>query len=140
MNQVFHVDAPFDKSKRALILYSIACGRRVTTSDGGEYNCWHIGTANDGPGINGGLFNPKESIGRVNTFLAESLDNAPARMQSAGHLNVRQRHGLPGVGWFAYCTDTDGSLVRAMQAVRYGFRPMNNRQYFTSNVQRNKLV
>jgi len=83
---------------------------------------WLI-TTGDGPGIDGGLVprqgpEPTENA-PVNAFPAtievDALDAATRRVQQAGGTVVVHKTAIPGVGWLAYCTDTEGNIFGLME-------------------------
>jgi predicted enzyme related to lactoylglutathione lyase len=76
-----------------------------------------IDTGNSGPGINGGL-SPREKPGEGTTNVIDvaSVDDAVRKVQSSGGKVTSAKHAVPGVGWLAYCTDTEGNEFGMLQA------------------------
>jgi predicted enzyme related to lactoylglutathione lyase len=52
----------------------------------------------------------------TNTIGVESVDAALATVKIAGGKLVMPKTPIPGVGYFAYCEDTEGNLFGVMQA------------------------
>jgi len=52
----------------------------------------------------------------VNTVDVESVDAAVAKIEKHGGKNVAPKMPIPGVGYLAYCTDTEGNVFGLMQA------------------------
>ncbi|HVW39822.1 MAG TPA: VOC family protein [Amycolatopsis sp.] len=83
---------------------------------------WLISTG-DGPGIDGGLVprqGPAPSDNApVNayptTMEVADLNAATRRVEQAGGSVVVPRTAIPGVGWLAYCTDTEGNIFGVME-------------------------
>ena len=51
----------------------------------------------------------------INTIGVPSVDDLSARIVSAGGQVISPKQAVPGVGWFAYCTDTEGDVFGIMQ-------------------------
>ena len=71
----------------------------------------------DGPrGIDGGLqqrMSPAQ--GTVNTIEVDSVDATVAAVAAKGGSLQMPKMAIPGVGWLAYCKDTEGNLFGVMQ-------------------------
>jgi hypothetical protein len=48
----------------------------------------------------------------VNTIGVESVDEFAAKVEASGGKVVLPKMAIPGVGWQAYCTDTEGNIFR----------------------------
>jgi predicted enzyme related to lactoylglutathione lyase len=78
---------------------------------------WMITTGPDSePGINGGLL-PREHPGQpcANTIGVLDLDASVAAVTSHGGKIALPKMAIPGIGWLAYCTDTEGHVFGMMQ-------------------------
>lgn len=115
MNRVIHFEVSADDPERAVRFYADVFGWRAKKWEGGDEDYWLIDTGSDGAGINGGLFKRKGPIGHVNTIDVASVDDAIAKVEAAGGSIAHPKHAIPGVGWFAYCKDTEGSVFGVMQ-------------------------
>jgi predicted enzyme related to lactoylglutathione lyase len=109
-----HFELPADDPDRAAKFYSDTFGWKITKWDGPmEY--WMIDTG-EGPGVNGGMMRrPHPGAGTVNTIGVESLDDAVAKAVAAGGTIAMPRMAVPGVGYLAYCQDTEGNMFGLMQ-------------------------
>jgi len=69
-------------------------------------------TGPDGePGINGGMMLRQGGMpaGTTNTMGVESVDKAVETIKSAGGNIILEKMAVPGMGWVAYATDTEGN-------------------------------
>jgi len=83
-----------------------------------EMPYWLVTTGPDGePGINGGLRGrmPGEGAATINTMGVESVDAAVATITDAGGAIVLPKMAIPGMGWVAYATDTEGVTFGVFQ-------------------------
>lgn len=121
MAKVTHFEMPADDMDRAEEFYSTVFGWDISTSPipGGEYTSLVTTTvdpetyAPTEPGaINGGMF-PRE--GRLTTPIitidVPAIDDALAQVRSAGGEVVAEREEIPGMGAYAYFTDSEGNLM-----------------------------
>lgn len=115
MTRVVHFEIPADDPKRAAKFYSNVFGWKI--DQWGEAPYWMVNTGNGGPGINGGL-SKREKPGESTTNVIDvtSVDDAVRKVQSAGGKVTSPKHAVAGVGWLAYCTDTEGNEFGMMQA------------------------
>ena len=69
------------------------------------------------PGINGGLLLRRDpSQPCVNTVDVANLDEMLKTVDSQGGTCVVPKMPVPGVGWLAYCKDTEGHIFGLMQS------------------------
>jgi predicted enzyme related to lactoylglutathione lyase len=83
----------------------------------GPVEYWIINTGPDSePGIHGGLM-PRRDPAQpcVNTVNVANLDATLAEAEKNGGLCVVPKMPIPGVGWLAYCKDTEGHIFGMMQ-------------------------
>jgi hypothetical protein len=116
MSRVIHFELPADEPERAIAFYEQAFGWKFEKWDGPtEY--WLVMTGpEDEPGIDGGLARRTDpSIGTENTIGVESVDDAVVKVESNGGKVLRPKSAVPGVGWLAYCQDTEGNTFGLMQ-------------------------
>jgi uncharacterized protein len=76
---------------------------------------WLISTG-EGPGIDGGMLprrDPEQPC--VNTIGVENLDAMLETALRQGGVCVLPKMPVPGVGWLAYCKDTEGNMFGMMQ-------------------------
>jgi len=83
----------------------------------GPAEYWLIMTGPEGePGINGGLLrrqHPEQPC--VNSIYVADLNATLAAVDARGGSCVVPRMPIPGVGWLAYCKDTEGHIFGLMQ-------------------------
>lgn len=116
MGRVVHFELPADDPERAVNFYQKALGWTFQKWDGPvEY--WLVMTGpEDEPGIDGGLAPRGElEVGAVNTVDVASVDETTARVEEHGGKVIHPRHPVPGVGWMAYCEDTEGTVFGVME-------------------------
>jgi hypothetical protein len=117
MNRITHFDLYADDPERAARFYQNVFSWRTEKWTGGM-DYWLITTGPDNePGINGGLGKRRDLADRTtNTVDVASLEDVEARILAAGGRVLEPRRNIPGVGWFALCTDTEGNRFGLMQA------------------------
>ncbi len=115
MPRVVHFEISADDPQRASKFYADVFGWSIQKWDGPE-PYWLIETGpKETPGINGGLFVRQGPIGHVNTIDVPSIDESLALVTTNGGEIAMPKHAIPGVGWHAYCKDTEGSLFGLLQ-------------------------
>jgi predicted enzyme related to lactoylglutathione lyase len=115
MSRVVHFEISADDGDRARTFYENVFGWQFHKWDGPE-PYWLVATGPDEqPGINGGMFLRKGQVGHVNTVAVESIDTALESVKGSGGEVVVEKHAVPGIGWHAYCKDTEGSIFGIMQ-------------------------
>jgi uncharacterized protein len=111
-----HFEIPAENPDRAIAFYSNLFGWKFTKWDGPvEY--WLISTGDPKePGIDGGLM-PRRDPAQpcVNTVNVANLDETLATVEKTGGQCVVPKMPVPGVGWLAYCKDTEGHIFGVMQ-------------------------
>lgn len=115
MSRVCHFEIPAAEPDRAVAFYQKVFGWKFDKWAGPtEY--WLITTAADGvPGINGGMMRKPGGITcTTNTIDVDSVDGAVAAVTKAGGKLVMPKTPIPGVGYFAYCEDTEGNVFGVM--------------------------
>lgn len=91
----------------------------MSEKEGGMMDYWGLETGPDGtPGINGGLYK-RPADRKLNTFdctvTVEDLDKAVEAVKANGGTIRQEKDMIPGVGWFAGATDTEGNVFGLMQ-------------------------
>jgi predicted enzyme related to lactoylglutathione lyase len=119
MPRPVHFDITADDPERAVAFYEKVFGWKLTHWEGGgPTDYWLIVTGDDSePGINGGLSRRPDgdAPSTTNTISVDSLDDAVAAVTEAGGEIVHERMPIPGVGWFAAFSDTEGNSFGLMQ-------------------------
>lgn len=118
MPRPMHFEIPAENPERAMQFYEGVLGWKFQRWEGPmEY--WVIHTGDDSePGINGGLM-PRRDPAQpcVNTVGVADLDATLDAVTRLGGLVVVPKMPVPGVGWLAYCKDTEGHIFGIMQPV-----------------------
>jgi uncharacterized protein len=115
MSRVVHFEIAADDPERASKFYSDAFGWSIKKWDG-PVPYWMVDTGEGEPGINGGIAKRDKPGEGTNTVVGvESVDAALAKVQAAGGKVTSPKHAIPGMGWLAYCTDTEGNEFGMMQ-------------------------
>lgn len=116
MPRVVHFEFSAQDPERASGFYQAVFGWRVQKWDGpNEY--WLVSTgATDQPGIDGGIMRVQEDMpGTVNTIDVASVDETLEKIVQEGGQVTHPKMAVPGIGWLAYCIDTEGNMFGIMQ-------------------------
>ena len=116
MGRVVHFEIPAGDTKRAVDFYGKVFGWKFEKWPGPtEY--WLVSTGDAGAaGINGGLLPSGSTVkSTTNTIEVDSVDAAVAAVKSAGGKQLSEKNAIPGVGYFAYCEDSEGNVFGVMQ-------------------------
>jgi uncharacterized protein len=119
MPRVVHFEFAASDPERAATFWREAFGWDITKWEG-PAPYWLVRTGEEGsPGIDGGIMNapggPFEGAGTICTLGVESLDASTDKVQELGGEVVAPKMAVPGVGWLAYCRDTEGILFGLLQ-------------------------
>jgi predicted enzyme related to lactoylglutathione lyase len=107
MNRVVHFEVGAQDPARAAAFYQNAFGWEIKKWEGPKNE----------PGIDGGILRHQDGAARtVNTVGVDSIEDAAAKVVAAGGKVVVQKMAVPGVGWLAYCTDTEGGIFGIFKA------------------------
>lgn len=122
MSRVVHFEIHAENPARASQFYSTVFGWVIQKMGDLEY--WLITTGvPEQPGINGGLFprrgpapsEPNPISAYVCSIDVDAIDDALNRVVAAGGEIVVPKRAFPGVGWSAYCKDTEGNIFGVSQ-------------------------
>jgi uncharacterized protein len=116
MPRVVHFEIPADDPERAAKFYGDVFGWELSKWNGPQ-EYWLITTGADGErGIDGGMLRrtPQWST-TVNTVGVSNVDEFTSRIEQHGGKTVAPKMAIPGVGWLAYCQDTEGNVFGIMQ-------------------------
>lgn len=121
MARVVHFEIQAENPERAISFYGGLLGWEFTKWDG-PMPYWLVKTGPDNqPGINGGLLPRRGAIdgqaviAYVCTAEVPTLDEHLHKAERAGGKIVVPKMPIPGVGWLAYCKDTEGNIFGMMQ-------------------------
>jgi len=118
MPRVIHFEINADDAERAVKFYSQVFGWKIKKWEG-PVDYWLISTGEGGPGIDGGLMRRMSSSATtINTIDVPSVDEFMTRITRNGGQVVMPKRAVPGVGWMAYCQDTEGNVFGIMQEDR----------------------
>jgi predicted enzyme related to lactoylglutathione lyase/ketosteroid isomerase-like protein len=111
INRVVHFEISAQEPERCAKFFSDVFGWQITKWDGPQ-PYW---IANTGPtggvGINGGILRHPDGAARtVNTIQVDSIEQTIEAVTKAGGQMCVPKMPIPGVGWLAYCNDTEGGL------------------------------
>lgn len=116
MPKVVHFELPADDPQRAIAFYEKEFGWTITKWEG-PFDYWLVTTVSDDElGINGAI-TPRMVAEQVttDTIGVESLDNSLKKIVEAGGTSTQPKQSIPGIGYIAYCTDTEGNLFGVIQ-------------------------
>jgi hypothetical protein len=119
MPRVIHFELSADDPERAVKFYDEVFGWKTQKWDGPQ-SYWLLTTGEEGqPGINGGLMkrsdNPLPPSSATNTIDVPSVDDYAQKITERGGKVVMPKSALPGIGYLAYCEDTEGNVFGIMQ-------------------------
>ena len=114
MPRVIHFELPADDPERAAGFYEQVFGWAVEKWDG-PIDYWLVTTGEEGmPGIDGAIARRGEGM-TANTIDVPSVDEYVAKVVAAGGQVVVPKQQIPGVGYMAYCADTEGNVFGIME-------------------------
>jgi predicted enzyme related to lactoylglutathione lyase len=133
---IVHFELPADNPERAAKFYRELFGWDITRWEGSAderegFEYWMVRTvptdANgqpSRPGVNGGIMRrmfPGQAP--VNYINVESVDEFVQRAQRLGAKVMMAKQPVPGMGWFAQLTDTEGSVFAVWELDRTASMP-----------------
>lgn len=109
MPRVTHFEINADQPERAVKFYRDVFGWKITKWEGGQ-PYWLVDSKTDGePGIDGGVMPRRGRETTINTVGVDSVDEYLTRVKDAGGKVVEAKTAIPGMGFFAYCSDSEGN-------------------------------
>ncbi len=115
MPRVVHFEIPAADPERAAKFYEDAFGWKIKKWKG-QMDYWLVVTGDRSePGIDGGIMKRGDVKSVTNTIDVPSVDDFIDRIEAAGGAVIAPKMPVPGVGWFAYCADTEGNLFGIME-------------------------
>jgi hypothetical protein len=124
MNRVVHFEIHAVDVERASTFYRNVFGWSIEPWGPPEYGYMHVETGSPSePGIDGGIWKGEGNTppvgSRLNAFNCSievaNIDETIAKIKAAGGSVAREKAQIPGVGWLAMCTDTEGNTFGLMQ-------------------------
>ena len=115
MPRVVHFEIPANNPERAVKFYTKVFNWKIDKWEG-PVDYWLVTTGEDKqPGINGAIMDKKNQKVTVNTVDVPSVDKFLKKITDAGGKVVMPKTAVPGVGWMAYCADTEGNVFGIME-------------------------
>ena len=117
MARVVHFDISAENVERVIQFYEGIFGWKFTKWEG-PMDYWLISTGSqDEPGIDGGLSKRGGQEAHViNTIEIDSIDQTLEKIVKAGGRIIQPKGTIPGVGYFAQCSDTEGTVFGVMES------------------------
>jgi predicted enzyme related to lactoylglutathione lyase len=117
MARVVHFEINADDPERATRFYAKVFGWTVQKWNG-PVDYWLLMTGDEKePGIDGAITprsDPPEAT--VMTVDVPSIDECVSNVRENGGTVIVPKMPVPGIGWLAYCKDTEGNTFGMMQA------------------------
>lgn len=115
MPRVVHFEINADKPERAAAFYKKTFGWKIKKW-GDKLPYWLVTTGKKGEmGIDGGIMNRMKKETTVNTVMVPDVDKFVKKALAAGGKQATPKNAIPGMGWVAYCKDTEGNLFGIFQ-------------------------
>lgn len=117
MPRVVHFELSADDPGRAVKFYSEVFGWKINKWDGPE-DYWLVDTLEgEEPGISGGIMKRlAPDLNTVNTISVNNIDEFATSIMDAGGRIFKPKTVVPGVGYLAYCKDTEGNIFGIMES------------------------
>jgi len=114
MYRVIHFEINATKPERAVRFYKKVFGWKVNKWRG-PIPYWLVMTGKKKPGINGGIMRRMKKETTINTIDVPSVDRFMKKITQAKGRVIHPKMAIPGVGYFAYCKDTEGNTFGIME-------------------------
>ena len=117
MPRVVHFELSADNPEREIQFYTKVFGWKIEKWKGPQ-DYWLITTGPDKqPGINGAIMRrPDPKATTINSIDVPSVDDFSTEITKNGGKVVTPKMPIPGIGYFAYCQDTEGNTFGIMQS------------------------
>jgi uncharacterized protein len=110
MAKPIHFEIMAEDPAKAAEFYRNVFGWQISKWDG-PMDYWLVTAGAEGePGINGGLAKSEGPPSTINTMEVTSVDEAVVKVTANGGKVVMPKHAIPGIGYQAYCQDTEGIM------------------------------
>ncbi len=116
MSRVVHFEIPADDPERATKFYTKVFGWKINKWEG-PMAYWLVTTGDkSAPGIDGAIMQRSEMASTVvNSIDVPSVNDFIKKVTKNGGKVVTPKTPIPGVGYFAYCKDTEGNMFGILQ-------------------------
>ena len=111
-SRLVHFEITADDPDRAAAFYKKAFGWEFADY-GGPFKYLLATTGpKDKPGIDGAIMSRSDDYRQavINTIGVDDFEASERAVRDAGGKVLQDKHAVPGVGWFAYCRDTEGNV------------------------------
>ena len=117
MPRVVHFELPADDPDRAVKFYSSVFGWKIEKW-AGPMDYWLIATGGaEEPGIDGAIMRRQDPLSALNvTVGVPSVDDFVGKVVANGGKIIAPKTSVPGVGFLAYCQDTEGTIFGIMES------------------------
>lgn len=117
MGRVIHFEIGADDPDKVGNFYQEVFGWEVRKWDG-PVDYWLVMTGDsEEAGIDGAIMARQSDMPpTINTIDVDSLETAMESVKSAGGQLLGEAQAVPGVGYFAYCTDVEGNVFGMMES------------------------
>ena len=116
MARVVHFEINADDPATLAEFYGQVFGWEIVKWEG-PIDYWLVTTGEDKePGINGGIMHRMDKAeSTINTIDVTSVDEYIQKVKDAGGEVVSPKTAVPGVGYMAYCKDSQGNTFGIME-------------------------
>ncbi|PDV98291.1 VOC family protein [Candidatus Chloroploca asiatica] len=117
MPRVVHFEICADDPERASKFYTDVFGWQINKWDG-PVDYWLTATGSrEQPGIDGGIMRRESPTmpGVINTIDVASVDAMVEQIVAHGGSVAMPKTSVPGMGYIAYCLDTEGNMFSIME-------------------------
>jgi predicted enzyme related to lactoylglutathione lyase len=116
VSRVVHFEIPADDPERAVKFYAKIFGWKINKWEGGM-DYWLVSTGDrSAQGIDGAIMQRSEMASTVvNSIDVPSVDDFIKKVTKNGGKVVTPKTPIPGIGYFAYCKDTEGNMFGILQ-------------------------
>lgn len=116
MPRVIHFEICADNPERAVKFYSDVFNWKINSWGGPQEYCLADTGDPKEMGINGAIMKRTEpGKTTINTIGVSSVDEYMAKVKKGGGKVITQKMPIPGIGYFAYCQDTEGNTFGIME-------------------------
>jgi predicted enzyme related to lactoylglutathione lyase len=115
VSKIVHFEIPVDDGARAAAFYRDLLGWEI--SGFGDQPYWLVRAGDDDePGANGALIG-RGDVHKCPVVIAgvADIDAVLSRVETCGGRVVQPKLPIPGVGWSAYVTDSEGNTIGLFQ-------------------------
>ena len=110
MPSIAHFDLPADEPERAKGFYEKLFGWKFISLPGMDYYLIETEYPDGRKGVGGGMGKRTEPDERILNYIGvDSVDDGLKKVIDLGGKVVRPKMPVPGWGWLAVCTDTEGN-------------------------------